>query len=93
MEYTIPSWVELILIDSEGSDDDDQYYYRMRYSHSNCKSFGVDIMTDISRYKSVAIKKDSYKKLKGMADQDYRSVAGFIEYLIDKEIEERRNAK
>ena len=50
-------------------------------------------MTDTSRYKSVAIKKDSYKKLKGIADQDYRSVAGFIEYLIDKELEERRNAK
>ena len=49
-------------------------------------------MTDTARYKSVAIKKDSYKKLKGMADQDYRSVAGFIEYLIDKELEERRNA-
>jgi hypothetical protein len=24
-----------------------------------------------------------------MADKDYRSVAGFIEYLIDKESEER----
>ena len=65
----------------------------MHYSNSNCTSLRVDIMTDVSRYKSVAIKKDSYKKLKGMADQDYRSVAGFIEYLIDKELEERRNAK
>ena len=24
-----------------------------------------------------------------MADRDYRSVAGFIEYLVDKESEER----
>lgn len=46
-------------------------------------------MTDVSKYKSVAVKKESYKKLKTMADKDYRSVAGFIEYLIDKESEER----
>ena len=93
MEYSIPSWVELILINDEEGSDDDQYYHWMHYSDPNCTSLRVDIMTDTSRYKSVAIKKDSYKKLKGMADQDYRSVAGFIEYLIDKELEERRNAK
>jgi len=52
----------------------------------------VDIMTDTARYKSVAVKIPSYKKLKGMADQDYRSVASFIEYLIDKESEERRKS-
>jgi|TARA_E500000318_G_scaffold18331_1_gene18978 hypothetical protein len=46
-------------------------------------------MTDVSKYKSVAVKKESYKKLRTMADKDYRSVAGFIEYLIDKESEER----
>lgn len=46
-------------------------------------------MTDVSKYKSVAVKKESYKKLRSMADKDYRSVAGFIEYLIDKESEER----
>jgi len=63
------------------------------HSYHDSFSLWVDIMTDTARYKSVAIKKDSYKKLKGMADQDYRSVAGFIEYLIDKELEERRNAK
>jgi len=49
-------------------------------------------MTDTARYKSVAIKIICYKKLKGMADQDYRSVAGFIEYLIDKEHAERRKS-
>tara|TARA_S200002703_G_C3774840_1_gene238574 strand:+ start:567 stop:755 length:189 start_codon:yes stop_codon:yes gene_type:complete len=49
----------------------------------------VGVMTDVSKYKSVAVKKESYKKLRTMADKDYRSVAGFIEYLIDKESEER----
>ena len=94
MEYSIPAWVEILLLDNEDEgSEDDQYYHWMHYSNSNRASPRVAIMTDTSRYKSVAIKKDSYKKLKGMADQDYRSVAGFIEYLIDKELEERRNAK
>jgi hypothetical protein len=49
-------------------------------------------MTDTARYKSVAVKIPSYKKLKVMADQDYRSVASFVEYLVDKESEERRKS-
>ena len=61
----------------------------MHHIHCARPSFRVGVMTDVSRYKSVAIKKESYKKLKTMADRDYRSVAGFIEYLVDKESEER----
>lgn len=61
----------------------------MHYSNCARPSFRVGVMTDVSKYKSVAVKKESYKKLRSMADKDYRSVAGFIEYLIDKESEER----
>mgnify|MGYP001208376282 FL=1 len=53
---------------------------------------GMVVMTDTGKYKSVAVKKPSYQKLKKMAEQDYRSVASFIEYLVDKEAEERRNS-
>ena len=49
-------------------------------------------MTDTGKYKSVAVKKPSYQKLKSMAEQDYRSVASFIEFLVDKEAEERRKS-
>lgn len=61
----------------------------MHHSNYACPSLRVGVMTDVSKYKSVAVKKESYKKLRTMADKDYRSVAGFIEYLIDKESEER----
>lgn len=61
----------------------------MHYSNCARPSLRVGVMTDVSKYKSVAVKKESYKKLRSMADKDYRSVAGFIEYLIDKESEER----
>jgi len=44
-------------------------------------------MTDIEKYKSVAIKIDAYKKAKPMAEQKYMSMGSFIRYLIDKEEE------
>ena len=44
-------------------------------------------MTDIEKYKSVAIKIDEYKKAKPMAEQKYMSMGSFIRYLIDKEEE------
>ena len=42
-------------------------------------------MTDIEKYKSVAIKIDAYKKAKPMAEKNYMSMASFLRYLIDKE--------
>jgi len=42
-------------------------------------------MTDIEKYKSVAIKIDSYKVAKPMADEKYMSMGAFVRYLIDKE--------
>ena len=42
-------------------------------------------MTDIEKYKSVAIKIDSYQKAKPMAEKMYMSMGSFIRYLIDKE--------
>ena len=44
-------------------------------------------MTDIEKYKSVAIKIDAYKKAKPMAEKKYMSMGSFIRYLIDKEEE------
>ena len=44
-------------------------------------------MTDIEKYKSVAIKIDAYKKAKPMAEKKYMSMGSFIGYLIDKEEE------
>ena len=42
-------------------------------------------MTDIEKYKSVAIKIDAYQKAKPLAEKMYMSMGSFIRYLIDKE--------
>ena len=42
-------------------------------------------MTDIDKYKSIAIKIDTYKRAKPMAEQRYMSIGSFVRYLIDKE--------
>ena len=42
-------------------------------------------MTDIEKYKSVAISIDTYKRAKPIAEKNYMSMASFIRYLIDKE--------
>ena len=42
-------------------------------------------MTDIEKYKSIAIKIDAYKIAKPMADEKYMSMGAFVRYLIDKE--------
>ena len=47
-------------------------------------------MTDIEKYKSVAIKIDAYKKAKPMAEKKYMSMGSFIRYLIDKEEEKEK---
>ena len=42
-------------------------------------------MTDIEKYKSVAIKIEAYQKAKPMAESRYMSMGSFIRYLIDME--------
>ena len=42
-------------------------------------------MTDIKKYKSVAISIDTYQKAKPIAEKNYMSMASFLRYLIDKE--------
>ena len=42
-------------------------------------------MTDIRKFKSVALNIDTYKKAKPIAEKNYMSMASFIRYLIDKE--------
>ena len=50
-------------------------------------------MTDITKFKSIAIKIDSYKIAKPMADEKYMSMGAFVRYLIDKEHEQLTNGK
>ncbi len=42
-------------------------------------------MTNINKYKSVAIKIDLYRKAKAIADENYMSMGSYVNYLIDKE--------
>ena len=46
-------------------------------------------MTDIEKYKSVAVIIDCYQKAKPMAEEKYMSIGSFIRYLIDKEYERK----
>ena len=51
-------------------------------------------MTDIEKYKSVAVKIACYQKAKPMAEEKYMSIGSFIRYLIDKEYEvQKTNGK
>jgi hypothetical protein len=50
-------------------------------------------MTDITKFKSIAIKIDSYKIAKPMADEKYMSMGAFVRYLIDKEHEQQMNGE
>ena len=50
-------------------------------------------MTDITKFKSIAIKIDSYKLAKPMAEEKYMSMGAFVRYLIDKEHEQTTNGK
>ena len=42
-------------------------------------------MTDIEKYKSVAIKVEAYQNAKPMAESRYMSMGSFIRYFIDME--------
>ena len=52
---------------------------------------------DASKYKSVAIKVAVYNKARPMAEEDYCTMGGFIQKLIDVEYkfrqEEKKNAR
>ena len=50
-------------------------------------------MTDITKFKSIAIKIDAYKIAKPMAEEKYMSMGAFVRYLIDKEHEQKTNVK
>ena len=50
-------------------------------------------MTDITKFKSIAIKIDAYKLAKPMADEKYMSMGAFVRYLFDKEHEHKTNGK
>ena len=50
-------------------------------------------MTDITKFKSIAIKIDAYIIAKPRADEKYRSMGAFVRYLIDKEHEQKTNGK
>tara|TARA_X000001382_G_scaffold59067_1_gene40619 strand:- start:933 stop:1166 length:234 start_codon:yes stop_codon:yes gene_type:complete len=54
-------------------------------------------LMDASKYKSVAIKVAVYNKARPMADEDYCTMGGFIQKLIDDEYkfrqEEKKNGK
>jgi hypothetical protein len=50
-------------------------------------------MTDISKYKSVAVKKETHAQLKELGGPDFRSVSGVIEWLVAQEIKKRKKRK
>ena len=54
---------------------------------------GKERMTDISKYKSVAVRLPIWNKLQSFAGQDFRSVGKGIEFLVDKENKAREKKK
>jgi len=50
-------------------------------------------MTDIAKFKSIAIKINSYKRATPLAEEKYMSMGAFVRYLIDKEHEQQTNGK
>ena len=50
-------------------------------------------MTDITKYKSIAVKLDAYKKIQSVAQERYMSVGSFVRYLADKEFDKYNQAK
>jgi len=50
-------------------------------------------MTDVSKYKSVAVKLPVWNRLQSFAGQDLRSVGKVIEWLVDKENNVRKRKK
>ena len=46
-------------------------------------------MTDITKFKSIAIKLETYNKAKLMTDKNYMSMSAFVRYLVDKEFKNK----
>jgi len=66
------------------------YGYRSNFNF-NITLFRSYLM-DASKYKSVAIKVAVYNKARPMAENDYCTMGGFIQKLIEQE-EKKRNGK
>jgi len=73
----------------------------MVYGHRSNFYFNITLfrsyLMDASKYKSVAIKVAVYNKARPMAEEDYCTMGGFIQKLIDDEYkfrqEEKKNGK
>lgn len=50
-------------------------------------------MTDTTKYKSVAVKLPIWEKLKKLGANDFRSVGKVIEFLCNKEFDNRKIKK
>ena len=66
------------------------YGYRSNYYFINILLWSY--LMDASKYKSVAIKVAVYNKARPMADEDYCTMGGFIQKLIEQE-EKKRNGR
>jgi macrodomain Ter protein organizer (MatP/YcbG family) len=65
-------------------------WYRLDVLH--IISIDRSYLMDATKYKSVAIKVAVYNKARPMAEQDYCTMGGFIQKLIEQE-EKKRNGK
>ena len=50
-------------------------------------------MTDITKYKSIAVKLESYNKIQTIAQEKYMSISSLVRYLTDKEFDKFTEAK
>ena len=66
------------------------YWYRLMFLRNI--SINRSYLMDASKYKSVAIKVAVYNKARPMAEEDYCTMGGFIQKLIEQE-EKKRNGK
>ena len=68
----------------------------MVYGHRSNSNIFINAiwsyLMDATKYKSVAIKVAVYNKARPMAEEDYCTMGGFIQKLIEQE-EKKRNGK
>ena len=50
-------------------------------------------MTDITKYKSIAVKLESYNKIQTIAEEKYMSISSLVRYLTDKEFDKFTQTK
>jgi hypothetical protein len=63
------------------------------FNYNDFNEFIGEMMTDTSKYKSVAVRLPIWNKLQSIAGEDFRSVGKVIEYLVDKEDKVREKKK